>query len=301
MRIVVALGGNAMLQRGESPDAEIQESHVHSAVAALTPLAERHQLIVTHGNGPQIGTLALESAADRALSRPYPFDTLGAQTQGMIGYWIAQALSRTVPDRQAACLVCRTVVSAHDPAMSRPTKFVGPVYDEPSATRLATERQWQMRRDGAAWRRVVPSPEPVRIVELDLIEQLLRAGAIVICTGGGGVPVTRDDRGGLHGVEAVLDKDLTAALLATALSADALLILTDVPAVIRGYGTADAQPVRRATAAELRAMSLPAGSMGPKVEAACRFAEATKGTAAIGRLDDAVALLAGTAGTTVTP
>jgi len=158
-----------------------------------------------------------------------------------------------------------------------------------------------MRRDGISWRRVVPSPEPVRIVELDMIEQLLRAGAIVICAGGGGIPVTRDDNGGLHGVEAVLDKDLTAALLATDLGARALLILTDVPAVIRGYGTAAARPIRRATVAELRAMSFPAGSMGPKVEAACRFAEATGGIAAIGRLDDATALLAGTAGTIVTP
>ena len=301
MRIVVALGGNALLQRGESPDADIQESHVNSAVGALTPLLQHHELIVTHGNGPQIGALALESAADRALSRPYPFDTLGAQTQGMIGYWIAQALSRTVPDRQVACLVSRTLVGADDPAMSHPTKFVGPVYDEPSAMRLAASHQWQMRQDGAAWRRVVPSPEPVRVVETDMIERLLRAGAVVVCAGGGGIPVIRDDSGGLHGVEAVIDKDLTAALLATALGAHALLILTDVAAVIRGYGTAGAGPVRRAAVAELRAMSFPAGSMGPKVEAACRFAEATGRTAAIGRLDDAVALLAGTAGTTVTP
>ncbi len=297
----MALGGNALLQRGESPDADIQESHVNSAVAALTPLIPGHQLVVTHGNGPQVGVLALESAADRSLSRPYPFDALGAQTQGMIGYWITQALSRTAPGRQTACLLCRTVVRADDPAMSHPTKFVGPVYDEAAAGRLATDRQWRMRRDGTAWRRVVPSPEPVRVVELGLIETLLGTGAIVVCAGGGGVPVTRDGSGGLHGVEAVLDKDLTAALLATALDADALLILTDVPAVISGYGTARAQPIGRATVAELRAMSFPAGSMGPKVEAACRFAEATGKIAAIGRLDDTAALLAGTAGTTVTP
>jgi carbamate kinase len=299
MRIVVALGGNALLQRGESPDAEIQESHVDSAISALTPLARQHQLIVTHGNGPQVGVLALESAADRALARPYPFDALGAETQGMIGYWIVQALSRTIPDRQAACLLCRTLVRADDPAMSRPTKFVGPVYDEPAARRLAAARGWQMRQDGSAWRRVVPSPEPVQLVELDMIELLLNAGAIVVCAGGGGVPVTRDDGGGLHGVEAVIDKDFTAALLAAAVGADALLILTDVPAVISGYGTASAQPIRRATVSELRPMVFPAGSMGPKVEAACRFAEATGKTAAIGCLDDAAALLAGTAGTTV--
>jgi carbamate kinase len=301
LRIVVALGGNALLQRGEPPDADIQEHHVDSAVGPLTPLAGRHQLIITHGNGPQIGALALESAADRALSRPYPLDTLGAQTQGMIGYWIAQALSRMVPDRQVACLLGRTLVGADDPAMSLPAKFVGPVYGEDAAGRVATEHGWRMRQDGASWRRVVPSPEPLRIVELDLIEQLLEAGAIVVCAGGGGIPVTHDDNGGLHGVEAVIDKDLTAALLATALGAHALLILTDVPAVVSGYGTANARPIRRVTVAQLRAMSFPAGSMGPKVEAACRFAEATGKSAAIGCLDDAAALLAGTAGTTVTP
>ena len=300
MRIVVALGGNALLKRGESPDAEIQESHVNGAVSALTSLLRRHQLIVTHGNGPQVGVLALESAADRRLSRPYPFDALGAQTQGMIGYWIAQALSRTVPDKPTVCLLCRTLVRADDPAMSRPTKFVGPVYDEPAASRLTASHGWHMRKDGTSWRRVVPAPEPMQIVELDMIELLLNTGAIVICAGGGGIPVTHDDSGGLHGVEAVLDEDLTAALLAAAVGADALLILTDVPAVIRGYGTAGAQPIHSATVAELRAMSFPVGSMGPKVEAACRFVEATGGTAAIGCLA-AAALLAGTTGTTVTP
>ncbi len=301
MRIVVALGGNALLQRGESPDAEIQEGHVNSAVSALVPLMRRHQLVVTHGNGPQVGVLALESAADRTLARPYPFDALGAQTQGMIGYWIVQALSRTVPGQATACVLCRTIVRADDPAMSHPTKFVGPLYDEPAASRLGARYGWHMRKDGSSWRRVVPSPEPAQIVELDLIELLLDAGAIVVCAGGGGIPVTHDDRGGLHGVEAVIDKDLTAALLATAVGAETLMILTDVPAVVSGYGTARARPIRRATVAELRAMSFPAGSMGPKVEAACRFAEATGGTAVIGRLDDAGALLAGTAGTTVTP
>jgi carbamate kinase len=212
-----------------------------------------------------------------------------------------QALSGVAPGRQCASLICRTIVQDDDPAMSSPTKFVGPVYDEPTARRQEADRGWDMRQDGPAWRRVVPSPQPVQIVELDVIRALAGNGAIVVCAGGGGIPVTRDESGALHGVEAVLDKDLTAALLATAVSADALLILTDVPAVISGYGTARARPIRRASAAELRAMSFPAGSMGPKVDAACRFAEATGRTAAIGRLDDAAALLAGTAGTVVTP
>lgn len=301
MRIVAALGGNALLERGESPDADIQETHVAQAVAALAPLLREHEVIITHGNGPQVGVLAVESARDPALSRPYTFDVLGAQTQGMIGYWIAQAVSAVLPDREAVCLICRTIVREGDPAMTRPTKFVGPVYDEATAVRLGRERGWTMHEDGTAWRRVVPSPEPVRIVELGVIKMLAASGATVICAGGGGVPVTRDASGGLHGVEAVLDKDLTAALLARDTGADALLLLTDVPAVIDGYGTGSARPIRQAAVAELRARAFPAGSMGPKVEAACRFAEATGRPAAIGRLTEATALLAGTAGTTVTP
>jgi carbamate kinase len=301
MRIVAALGGNALLERGESPDACIQEEHVAKAVTALVPLLREHEVIITHGNGPQVGVLAIESAGDPALSRPYTFDVLGAQTQGMIGYWIAQAVSAVLPDRPAVCLVCRTIVHDGDPAMTHPTKFVGPVYDEATALRLGSERGWAMRKDGTAWRRVVPSPEPVRIVELDMIRLLAASGATVICAGGGGVPVTRNAAGGLHGVEAVLDKDLTAALLARDTGADALLLLTDVPAVIDGYGTSRAKPIRRATVAELRDRAFPAGSMGPKVEAACRFAEAAGQPAAIGQLTDAAALLAGTAGTIVTP
>lgn len=301
MRIVAALGGNALLERGESADADLQEAHVARAVAALVPLLRAHEVIITHGNGPQVGVLAIESARDPALSRPYSFDVLGAQTQGMIGYWIAQAISQAMPDRQPVCVLSRTLTRDDDPAMAHPTKFVGPVYDGPTAARLGREFGWVMREDGGAWRRVVPSPEPVRIVELDMIRLLIGSGATVICAGGGGIPVTRGSDGGLHGVEAVLDKDLTAALLARGTGADALLLLTDVPAVIDGYGTSRARPVRRATAAQLRAMPLPAGSMGPKAEAACRFAEATGRPAAIGRLADAAALLAGAAGTVVTP
>lgn len=301
MRIVAALGGNALLERGESPDADIQQTHVTSAVSALASLLRHDQVVITHGNGPQVGVLAVESAGDRALSHPYPFDVLGAQTQGMIGYWLAQALSGAVPGRQVGCLICRTIVQANDPAFSHPTKFVGPVYDESTARRLAARHRWDIREDGGSWRRVMPSPEPAAIVELDVIKLLVNSGIIVICAGGGGVPVARGPDGGLHGVEAVLDKDLTAALLASALNADMLLLLTDVPAVIDGYGTSRARPIRQTTPARLRARSFPAGSMGPKVEAVCRFVESTGRSAAIGRLDDAAALLSGTAGTTVTP
>jgi carbamate kinase len=301
MKVVVALGGNALLQRGEPPDSDIQESHVASAVAALTSVLRRHDVVITHGNGPQVGLLALESASDPALSRPYPFDVLGAQTQGMIGYWLVQALQDAAPGKAAACLICRTLVHAGDPAFDHPSKFVGPVYDKATAVQLAADHGWDVREDGQAWRRVVPSPEPAELVELDTIRLLIRQGVTVVCAGGGGIPVVNDGSGRMRGVEAVVDKDLTAALLARAIGADALLLLTDVDAVADGYGTSQPRPIRRATTTELRARPFPAGSMGPKVEAACRFVEATGGIAAIGRPGHASALLDGTVGTTVVP
>ena len=300
MKVVIALGGNALLERGEKPDADIQEKHVVRAVDALARLAASHQLVITHGNGPQVGVLALESARDPALSQPYPFDVLGAQTQGMIGYWLVQALNGALPGTRACCLLCRTVVRADDPAFANPTKFVGPVYDEARARQLAAARGWAIGQDGRAWRRVVPSPEPLQVVESEMVMRLTTPETIVVCAGGGGIPVVRDGAGVLRGVEAVVDKDLTASLLARMLAADALVILTDVDAVEDGYGTPQARPIRQATARELRGRSFPAGSMGPKVEAACRFAEATGGMAAIGRLDDAEALAEGKAGTIIT-
>ena len=301
MRIVAALGGNALLERGEPPESAIQEQHVIKAVRALAPLAAGNDLVITHGNGPQVGMLALESAHDPALSRPYPFDVLGAQTQGMIGYWLVQELQNALPGRQAACLVSRTLVSPDDPAFAHPTKFVGPVYDEQQARLLAASQHWEIRRDGSAWRRVVPSPEPTGLLDLTAVRVLLDGAAIVVCSGGGGVPVMAvNGTGPIRGVEAVVDKDLTAALLARQLDADALLLLTDVAAVQDGYGTPQARPIRRATPAELRARNFPAGSMGPKIEAVCRFVETTGKPAAIGQLGDAQALLAGEAGTLVT-
>lgn len=299
MRIVAALGGNALLERGEKPDSDIAERHVRQAVAALAPLARAHDLVITHGNGPQVGMLALESERDPALSHPYPLDVLGAQTQGMIGYWIVRALHDAVPDRPAGCLICQTVVDPDDPAFASPTKFVGPVYDSDEARDLAARRGWVVRPDGAAWRRVVPSPEPADLLELPLIRILLNSGAIVVCAGGGGIPVITGQPGGLRGVEAVVDKDLTAALLGRLIQADALLLLTDVEAVIEDFGAPGARPIRHATTAELRARSFPSGSMGPKVEAACRFAESTGRVAAIGSLRNAGALLDGEAGTIV--
>jgi carbamate kinase len=299
VRVVAALGGNALLERGEKPDEDIQEHHVRQAVAALAPLAQAQDLVVTHGNGPQVGMLALESASDPALTRPYSLDVLGAQTQGMIGYWLARDLRGAAPGKPAACLVSQTRVDPDDPAFAHPTKFVGPVYEEKQARDLAADRGWAVARDGEAWRRVVPSPEPLELVELPLIMKLVDSGALVVCAGGGGIPVVAGASGALRGVEAVVDKDLTAALLAEAVHADALLLLTDVDAVIDGFGTPGARAIRRTTPAELRARSFPAGSMGPKVEAACRFVEATGKVAAIGRLDAAASLLRGEAGTTV--
>jgi carbamate kinase len=301
MLIVVAVGGNALLERGERPDADVQRKNVDRAAESLAPLAAEHQVVVTHGNGPQVGLLALESAADPRLERPYPFDVLGAQTQGMIGYWLLQALQNALPGREVAAVVNQTLVSAADPAFGAPTKFVGPVYEEAEARRLAAERGWQVAADGDRWRRVVPSPMPRRVVETRTVRRLLAAGVVVVCAGGGGVPVLRDETGRLRGVEAVVDKDLATAVLAEALEADALLLLTDVPAVIRGYGTADAEPIGRSTPAALRQERFPAGSMGPKVAAACRFVETTGAPAGIGSLTEAPAILAGHSGTVITP
>ena len=301
MRIVAALGGNALLQRGQRPDASVQEANVRRAVQALAPLAAEHELVVTHGNGPQVGVLALQSASDPHLSTPYPFDVLGAQTQGMIGYWLLQALENAVYGRQVAAIINQTLVEAADPAFENPTKFVGEMYGREEAERLAEERGWTVRPDGDGWRRVVGSPRPQRVVETPLIRRLLESGAIVVCAGGGGVPVIRDVGGDLRGVEAVVDKDLTSAVLAEALDADLLLVLTDVPAVLRDFGEPGQTEIRNETPSGLRALDLPAGSMGPKVDAACRFVELTGGTAAIGALDDVTSILDGVAGTIVTP
>ncbi|WP_067781185.1 carbamate kinase [Actinomyces vulturis] len=300
MRIVVALGGNALLQRGDKPDASTQIDNVKAAAVALAKLAQDNEVIITHGNGPQVGVLALESANDERLSMPYPFDTLGAETQGMIGYWLLQAMQNELPGRKVAAMVNQTLVSADDPAFANPTKFVGEVYSKEEAERLAAERGWSVKADGEYYRRVVGSPNPVGVVETDVIRSLVDAGVLVVCAGGGGVPVVRGEDGKLTGVEAVIDKDLTAARLAEDLGADVLMILTDVEAVYEGFGTDAARKIERATPQEVRDMGLPAGSMGPKVEAVCRFVEATGGAGAIGRLADSIDVIAGKTGTIVT-
>jgi carbamate kinase len=298
MRIVVALGGNALLRRGEPADAATQRHNVSTAVAALAELAAEHEVVVTHGNGPQVGLLALQGEAYRQVA-PYPLDVLGAESEGMIGYLLDQELVNGLAGRPVATLLTQVIVDADDPAFSHPTKFIGPVYERTIGEVLATESGWTLRRDGSTWRRVVPSPQPRSIVELATIRLLVEAGVLVVCVGGGGIPVVVDRDGRLRGVEAVIDKDRAAALLACGLRADALLLLTDVAAIERGYGTEDTAPIAVATPAELRALDLPAGSMGPKAEAAAWFAETTGGIAAIGALSDAGAVLEGRRGTTV--
>ncbi|MFJ4201167.1 carbamate kinase [Streptomyces sviceus] len=302
MRIVVALGGNALLRRGERPDADVQIANVDRVATGIAALAIDHEVVVTHGNGPQIGLLAVESATDPALSAPYPLDLLGAQTQGMIGSLLLRALYDTLPGHRIAALVTHTLVRADDPAFLRPTKFVGQVHPQGVAGRLARRYGWQVGEDTTGWRRVVASPSPERIVETDTIHELLTGGTLVICAGGGGVPVIADpDTGALTGAEAVVDKDLTAALLAEDLKADFLLVLTDVPNVFADYGTPRQRPLHDATPASLRRGGFAAGSMGPKTEAAARFVERTGGLAAIGSLDAAYEMLHGRAGTLVRP
>ncbi|HEY3764073.1 MAG TPA: carbamate kinase [Gaiellales bacterium] len=296
--IVVALGGNALLKRGEPPDIARQRMNLEVAADALAAIARDHRLVITHGNGPQVGVLALQSEAS---ATPSPLDVLGAETEGMIGYLIEQALGNRLGGSSVATLLTQVVVDAADPAFGAPSKPIGPIYSEADARRLAAERGWTVAPDGTSFRRVVASPQPLDIVELRTIRLLLDAGVTVVCAGGGGVPVVADAAGRLHGIEAVIDKDLSAALLAERLGASQLVMLTDVEAVANDWGTPAAAPIGTIDPAALRSMRFAAGSMGPKVEAACRFVEATGGTAAIGSLADAARVVAGAAGTVVVP
>ncbi len=299
MRVVIALGGNALLPRGERPDAAPQVDQVARVAAPLAELASCHEVVIVHGNGPQVGLLALESAADTSLSRPYPLGDLVAETQGLIGYWLQQALGRHLAT-PVVTLVTQTVVDRDDRAFADPTKFVGSVYDEVDAKALAEEHGWVFKRDGDRWRRVVASPTPRRIVEVDTAEILLRRGATVVLAGGGGIPVIEGGRG-LEGVEAVVDKDLVAALVAEEMGADLFLVLTDVPAVMTGFGTPRQRPIGTVSLSELEGQRFPAGSMGPKVSAVCAFVRVSGLRAAIGSLDDALAVFRGDAGTQVQP
>jgi len=292
VRIVVALGGNALALRGSAFDAASQEQRVGLAADALAPLARAHELVVTHGNGPQVGWLASEGGTR-------PLDAIDAETEGLIGYWIERELSGRLPGRDVATLLTRVEVDPHDPAFATATKPIGPVFPEETARRLAKQRGWSLVREPTGWRQAVASPEPRALPALRAVRLLLEAGITVVCTGGGGIPVVREADGTQRGVEAVVDKDLASALLASELCADALLLLTDVSAVYDDWPEPARRPVVRATPGELRARSFESGSMAPKVEAACRFVEHTDGFAAIGALEEAAAVLAGTRGTRV--
>jgi len=296
--LVVAVGGNALLRRDEPLEAAVQEANVVRAIASVAELAASYDVVLTHGNGPQVGLLALQAAAYPKV-KPYPLDVLGAETEGMIGYLLERSLRNALPGRQTATLLTQVVVDANDPAFAHPTKPIGPTYAKQDAERIASDLGWLVAEDGHGYRRVVASPEPHRILELATIRLLVGAGVLVICGGGGGIPVTSDEHGVLSGVEAVIDKDLSAAALAAQLGADFFLLLTDISAVERDWGTADARALTKTTPDELRLLHFESGSMGPKVEAACRFVDATGRTAAIGALDQATAIVEGRAGTRV--
>ena len=305
MRVVVALGGNALLRRGEPLTAENQRANARIACKALAPVALEHELVISHGNGPQVGLLALQGSAYTDVD-PYPLDLLGAQTEGMIGYLIQQELGNELPpEKRLASLLTLIEVDPDDPAFEDPTKPIGPIYDKEESERLAQDKGWVFKPDGDSFRRVVPSPLPQRIFGIEPVEWILERGSVVVCAGGGGIPVMYTDEPApagrrLVGVEAVIDKDLASALLAKALRADALAIVTDVDAVYSGWGTPEQRAIRRATPEALAGTEFAAGSMGPKVRAACSFVEETGGLTAIGSIEDTPALLRGEAGTIVT-
>ena len=303
MRVVVALGGNALLKRGEPMTADAQRENVRTAAPKLAAIARRHQLVLTHGNGPQVGLLALQGAAYTEVEA-YPLDVLGAQTEGMIGYVIEQELGNVLPvEVPLATVLTMIQVDPEDPAFANPSKFVGPVYDQEQAQKLAAEKGWVVKPDGQYWRRVVPSPEPKRIFEIRPVRWLIEKDVVVICGGGGGVPTMYEsgEAGQLVGVEAVIDKDLAGQLLAHEVGADLYVMATDVDGVYRDWGTPQQQRIARATPEELTGAAFAAGSMGPKVAAAVRFVERTGKRAAIGGLADIAAVVNGDAGTQVVP
>ena len=303
MRVVVALGGNALLKRGEPMTAENQRTNVRSAAPALAAVADQHELVLSHGNGPQVGLLALQAAAYTEVEA-YPLDILGAQTEGMIGYVLEQELGNVMPpEAPLATILTMVQVDPKDPAFQDPTKFVGPIYTKAEADVLHAAKGWVFKPDGDSWRRVVPSPEPRHIFEIAPIRWLLEHDVVTICAGGGGVPTMflDDNERTLVGVEAVIDKDLASELLAREVAADLYVMATDVDAVYVDWGTPQQRALGRVTTEELRRTKFPAGSMGPKVDAACRFVEATGGRAAIGALTQIQQIVEGEAGTQVVP
>jgi carbamate kinase len=297
---VIALGQAALLDPGETLDADRQRRHINAAAAAVAGIARHHEVVVTHGSAAQVGLLGVQSATHPSVDE-YPLDLLDAEAEGLVGYLLQQALANQLREKEVVTLLTQVVVDPADRAIAIPDKRIGPPLAEVDAFRLARDRYWFVAAEHGGFRRVVSSPEPLAIVELRTIKRLMSAGVVVVCAGGGGIPVVLDTDGALRGVAALIDKDRTAALLATLVEADVLLLLTDVPAVVAERGSASARPIGQATPAELRALNLDPATMAPKVVAACRFVEQTAHRAAIGRIADAEALLEGTAGTQVTP
>jgi carbamate kinase len=303
MRVVVALGGNALLKRGEPMTHDVQRANIRVAAQALAPVAKQHQLVLAHGNGPQVGLLALQASAYKDVEA-YPLDVLGAQTEGMIGYMIEQELGNLLPfEMPFATILTMVEVDPADPAFQNPTKFVGPVYEKEEADRLKAEKSWVFKQDGAKWRRVVPSPLPKRIFELRPVKWLLEKGTVVICAGGGGIPTMYEagKQRWLTGIEAVIDKDLASELLARELDADLFVIATDVDGVYLDWGKPEQRKLGKVTIKELQDHPFPAGSMGPKVAAAIQFVQETGKRAAIGSLPDIEKIVLGEAGTNVYP
>jgi carbamate kinase len=303
MRVVIALGGNALLRRGEPMTAAAQRANVKVAAPSLAAVASRHQLVLSHGNGPQVGLLALQAAAYEDVA-PYPLDVLGAQTEGMIGYVLEQELGNLLPfEVPFATVLTMIEVDPADPAFGNPTKFVGRIYTRAEADDVAAETGWVFKQDGQHWRRVVPSPDPKRIFEIRPITWLLEKDVVVICAGGGGIPTMYlpDVERTLVGVEAVIDKDLASELLARGVQADLFVMATDVDGVYADWGTPKQHRLERVTPRELQGQPFATGSMGPKVAAAVRFVENTGNRAAIGGLGDIEKIVDGVAGTQVVP
>ena len=299
MRVVVALGGNALLQRGQTLSAENQRDNIRVAAGQMAEIHEQHELVIAHGNGPQVGLAALMDAAYTDVD-PYPLDVLGAKTIGMIGYIIEQELGNIIPFKDHIITVLtQIVVDPADPAFQNPTKPVGPVYVKAEAEKLQSEKGWTMAPDGQYFRKVVPSPLPKRIIEIDTIKMLVDNGVVVICAGGGGIPVAYDDERKLFGVEAVIDKDLASGLLAMGLDAEMFVMLTDVPSVYVDFGTQKQRAIRAAHPDAIEALDFAAGSMGPKVKGACKYVRETGFKSAIGQLSDLAAIMSGEAGTLI--
>lgn len=293
--IVVAVGGNALLQRGEVMSCENQKKSIAQTAGSLAELSKDYRLVVVHGNGPQVGLLSLQNNAYKDCP-PYPFDVLGAETQGMIGYLIQQGLNAAIKDRFTTTILTRIVIDENDPAIADPTKFIGPIYTEEQAKQLAEANQWIVKPDGVHWRRVVPSPSPKEVLEIKAIKDLLEKEHLIICGGGGGAPVVEKD-GAYVGFEAVIDKDMTAALIAEEIGAQHLLILTDGSHVCLDWGTPKEEKLENVSVEQMKKYTFPAGSMGPKVDACCQFVEKTKQHGHIGDLSSALEIIKGKTGT----